>query len=122
MVVTDDIPGLEVTVTVNDEALKEYHETGLDEGERMTTRYIEAVSGQQFAIKMRVDDSFLFKGNCISFHVYVDGQRAHAPFIKKITRTHGRISEGQNTNHGTKVKRYRFASLETGKEYLRTSA
>ena len=114
MAVIDVLPGVEVSITVKGDALTEYHDDHLEDDEQTTTRYIEAVSGTIFVVQISLKKDFVFAGNCVECTIYVDGTWADGPFISK-GESHTRISKGIDVDGGTKVKKYRFATLETGK-------
>ncbi|KAK5171285.1 uncharacterized protein LTR77_004429 [Saxophila tyrrhenica] len=73
MVRSNDIPGLVVEVTVGGEALREYQKDDLEDVARTTTRYIEAVTGQEFVVSIKLLEDFKFMGNCLAAKVYADG-------------------------------------------------
>ena len=107
MAVSDDLPGVEVEIVVKGKALKEYKEEHIEEDERTTTRYIEATSGQEFAIRMKLRSSFKFKGDCIAFYIGADGQSVDGIIISEEDRKHKRVSEGREEDGGF-VRKYRL--------------
>ena len=113
MAIIKDLPGVKIEIAANGVALKEHQDTEIAEEERTVTRYIEAVSGQIFAVSIQLLPQFQFKGNCVFFQIYADGTWADGPVINKGEHGLVRLSEGKDTADG-KVRRYQFANLERG--------
>ena len=69
--------GIEVTVQVAGVDLKEYEDEDESsyEDPKTVSKYIEAVSGAKFAVKVRVPKTYKMKGNAVSFHISADGVR-----------------------------------------------
>ncbi|KAG9591014.1 hypothetical protein KCU77_g6519, partial [Aureobasidium melanogenum] len=76
MAILDALPGVEVTVVVNDEDLHEYQESDTANREDTVTKYIEAVDGANFAVKIKVTKDFVFKGDLLCAPVRIDGTLA----------------------------------------------
>lgn len=115
MAVTDLLPGVVIAVTVGGNDLQEHRDDDLEEETRTTTRYIEATSGQNFAVRIKVKQGFRFAGDALSFHVHVDGHWMHAPLISAASCTflpNSRSSEGRLEANG-ELRRYQFSTLET---------
>ncbi|MCJ1386483.1 hypothetical protein MMC17_009609 [Xylographa soralifera] len=66
--------GLEVGVSVNDVELQEYEEDGGETSPNSVTKYIEAVSNAEFAVKARVSSDYDFNSAFLSFSIFVDGR------------------------------------------------
>ncbi|KAK5130485.1 hypothetical protein LTR08_002007 [Meristemomyces frigidus] len=115
MAVTEELPDVDVSVFVDGVALKEYHDTDVEEEARTVTRYIEATSGKSFEVHIKVNKSCKFLGNCIAFGIYVDGEGAVCPLIqKKICCKSGETNVSMGINISpTQLTRYIFTSLET---------
>jgi hypothetical protein len=78
MAVLESLPGIEVIVCTEDEALKEYN-TGHNEeaggiDQHKVTKYIEAETGKVFTIKLIAREPFKMTCPALSFEVYVDGK------------------------------------------------
>ena len=111
MVVSEDVPGFQVSVTVDGVALAEYQDQHHQENKRTTTRYVEAKTGQEFAVAMRCLPDFEYKGDCLSASVYADGTFLTSAVMrwKEETREVHGVESGAPT-----VKRARFADVEIG--------
>jgi hypothetical protein len=96
MAVFDFIPGLKVSIQVDDEDLDEYEdEAGEDEeaelseveeyqASRTVQRYIEATSGEEFVVYMALDKPFESDSPGIGFVVFVNGvQVNHTDFERE---------------------------------------
>lgn len=70
---SEHLPGLEVVVTVNGNDLKECPCNDKSETARTTTTHVEAVTGQTFAVGLKVDRDCQFVGDALSFDVEIDG-------------------------------------------------
>lgn len=120
MAISDDVHGIEITITVDEQGLKEYVDRDLDEDERTTTRYIEAKSGATFGVRAKVSKNFAFLGTAITVQVYVDGERMDTLLIMRSKcRAGGKLrhSRGHIPCPG-QLCQYRFAVLETGEPTL----
>lgn len=116
MAISDDLPGVEVAITVNGQDLREYIDPDLDEDDRTTTRYIEAASGQAFAIQTKVPKGFKFVANSLVFRMHIDGRWVSGPLVSKETCRFAAghtIIEGKRVSD-TQLQKFQFGSLETG--------
>ena len=113
MAISDILPGVKIEIIVNGAALKEYEDDTVNDEERTVTRYVEAASGQVFEVLIEVSPAFKFEGERVRFQIHADGVCVDSPLIAKSAFNVTRLSEGREVAGG-KVKRYRFASLETG--------
>lgn len=116
MAILDSLPGVEITVVVDGEDLHEYQDTDMEDEENTVTKYVEAVTGANFAIKIMVPKKFGFEGTCLSFHVLVDGAEAEHPLIqpRHVRRAPKvRSVEGARVSN-THIRKFRFTELETG--------
>ncbi|KAK5688944.1 hypothetical protein LTS10_000924 [Elasticomyces elasticus] len=118
MVAIDHLPGLDVIVVVNGQALTEYEYD--DGGEidltRTVQRYIEVKSGDIFEIHIVAQAGFRSGGDAVAFRINVDGAGViDAPLLengKCRTKTYTCISRGCPQGALTVLK-YKFADLET---------
>ena len=113
MAILKDLPGVTVTVVSDDAPLKEYEDREIEEEEGTVTRYIEAVSGKNFAIKIEVAKGTLFKGNSMAFECWVDGEEVDIPLVSKSREDRVRFSEGKMASKYS-VQKYCFSAIETG--------
>lgn len=104
-------------MTVAGVDLKEHCDDEIAEEARTTTRYVEATSGQTFAIRMKVPRGFDFLGDGLSFEIQIDGTGLDHPLIFKgkcASKSFERYSEGVRPTKGT-IRKYQFGALETGR-------
>lgn len=113
---------IEVKVLVNGMAAQEHDDDDDDEGSngRYTiTKYIEAVSGVQFAVQFELKPSFFFRAELFVFQIYIDGKRLDSAIVAKsrfeeqprgctgnfhgITRSHGQTWS---------VEKFRFSEIK----------
>ena len=113
MAIIDELPGVMIEVTVHGEALNELREEGFVDDKRTVTRYLEAVSGQTFAISINLLPAFKFKGDAIAFRISADGKMVDTPIMLKQNIQRYAISQGLRTSDNS-VRKYCFADLETG--------
>lgn len=78
MAIIDEVRGLNVQVIVHGQPLTEYDddEESRDDAEgprKSTTKYIEAVSDQEFTVRYTFDGTFAYKGNDLVVELQVDG-------------------------------------------------
>ncbi|KAL2032885.1 hypothetical protein VTO58DRAFT_106057 [Aureobasidium pullulans] len=115
MAILDSLPGVEITVVVDGEDLHEYQDADMEDEENTVTKYVEAVTGANFTIKIMVPKKFGFEGTCLSFHVLVDGAEAEHPLIqpRHVRRAPKvRSVEGARVSN-THIRKFRFTELET---------
>lgn len=109
MAVIEAIPGVAITVQVAGRPLKEWPDDNEDPRHHAVVRYVEAVSGQEFDIKVQVQDEAVFQENSLTFHVHIDGQRTQSftswPGGRKVTIFRG-------IRDATSMRRYRFSNLQ----------
>lgn len=116
MAVIDVLPAVQVEMTVDDVALKEYKDPDLEEkDERTTTQYVEAASGQVFEVRCMVAANFKYEGNCFHIIIYADGTRIDGWFMEKGYGAQTVVSKGYNPGDGA-IRKYRFADLDIGVE------
>lgn len=111
MAILDDLPGVEVDIIVNGEALKQYEDTELQEDKRTVTRYIEAVAGQVFAVRTTLSPDFKFRGDSLSVQVFADGKKVDCVCMTEDNKEYS--SEGMDVSPGL-ICKFRFSNLETG--------
>ncbi|RMX92283.1 hypothetical protein D0867_14643 [Hortaea werneckii] len=78
MAIHPNVPGLTVSIDVAGQDLPEYNgDDAQDPSSNTVTKYIEAVSGAEFAISYRLHTNvFAFAGHAMSISVYCDGDPA----------------------------------------------
>ncbi|KAI7237766.1 hypothetical protein KC330_g3005 [Hortaea werneckii] len=78
MAIHPNVPGLTVSIDVAGQDLPEYNGDDAQDPSSVTvTKYIEAVSGAEFAISYRLDTNvFAFASHAMSISVYCDGDPA----------------------------------------------
>jgi len=71
MVRVQKLGGLRCTVQCNDQALEEYHDEDVQDTHKVATRYVQAITGAEFKIKIEASNtfqwqnvSFLAQGMC----------------------------------------------------------
>lgn len=119
MAVLDSLPGVEVTVVVDGEDLHEYQDADMEDNEDTVTKYIEAVDGANFAIKIKATNNTVFKGHFLNFRTSLDGSSVCNPLIRRVgrrARTHVRIVEGAQVR-AQRMRKLKFDALETGESF-----
>lgn len=112
MAIDPDIPGLEVEILVDKQAVKEFEEPVVeDNGDgafeelsvssaddvilttpkaKKVTKYIEATPGANFAIRLRIKPGFEYIANDLMFYINVDGTVSRARILFKEDHAMGR--------------------------------
>ncbi|THX60033.1 hypothetical protein D6D06_01596 [Aureobasidium pullulans] len=118
MAILHSLPGVEITVVVDGEDLHEYQDTDMEDEENTVTKYVEAVTGANFAIKACVSQQFKYEGDCLNIRVAVDGLFVSSPLIEpgdtsKISTSlvDGVIVGDEN------IRKLRFSELEIVNEH-----
>ncbi|KAK0937568.1 hypothetical protein LTR29_010901 [Friedmanniomyces endolithicus] len=119
MVAVDLLPGIDISITVAGQALLEHEDHDEEQQDRTTTRYVEAVSGQIFEVRITAQKGFRSGGDMLSFRIHVDGSKAiNIPALRNSAcsfNSYVHISQGCRQNR-SEVRRYCFATLETASD------
>ena len=94
MAISDDLPGVKVEVVVRGTKLEE-HDYDDTEEQRTITKYVEATSGQIFAVLINLLPSFEFQGGCIEFEVEADGMKMGNHIITQHSGHRSKRIEGR---------------------------
>lgn len=89
MAVHDSLPGIEVTVRVDGEPLKEYHiengkakhsdrKVAAHEEAWTIANYIESSTSQTFTVDYAIEPPYKFSSPGLTFFLFVDGQKVHS--------------------------------------------
>lgn len=118
MAVMTDLPGVEVTIQVDEVALKEYEDEDEDNPEKTHIRYVEAVSGKEFKIIVKLEKGFRLQGDSFSCNIYADGRWASTKVLEPL-QSDGVSTKARQTvilgfNDFRQITKFRFADLETG--------
>lgn len=115
MSVIDALTGVEVSITTNDIALKEYKDDELDDPGTKTV-YIESASNQEFAVRLTVKKGTVCQGNSLAFQVSMDGILVKTPIALRGDFLHVdyviRLQAFENA--GKDLIPFRFSEIETG--------
>src|ERR1700759_106583 len=92
MAVLDSLEGIEVTVCVDGQALRDYNDDEIEaksgpfsahQASKTVSKYIEATTGKEFSIKIVVRDLAKIDCPALNFQVNVDGMRVSCPLLLK---------------------------------------
>lgn len=115
MAVIDVLPGVNVCIEIDEQALKEYEDTDEEDPSETVTRYVEAQSKKVFKIKCAVErDAKCFQGTDLAFYVTADGTYAAGALIPKSEcqgAPYVRYIEGLRRSEHT-VQPFVFSELE----------
>ncbi|TIA03376.1 hypothetical protein D6C82_01908 [Aureobasidium pullulans] len=121
MAILDSLPGVEITVVVDGEDLHEYQDTHKKDGEDTVTSYIEATSGANFAIRIKISKDIIYKGDRLDFGVTIDGEYVHGSSMTKECLEKIILIEGMPVSQGH-LKKMKFSELKTvAEEYSASS-
>lgn len=76
MAIANTLPGVEVTVNVDGQPLREYVDRTEDPVDGIAVSYIEAMSGKNFTVTVAVSDDAVLDGDSVSVDIPTDGWRA----------------------------------------------
>ncbi len=117
------IQGIEVSVLVNGIAAQEYESRDEEEegqGTHTVTRYIEAVSGAEFAVQYEIRPDFSFNSELLRVDVLIDGKyvdgfinekvefQRHARRLKETSIGAREVSGGKWT-----LQKFKFSVINT---------
>jgi hypothetical protein len=92
MAVLDDLEGIEVTICVDGQALHEYNDdeieaqagaVGAHQASKTVSKYIEAATGKEFAVKVTVKSPYKMDCPTLSFRCRVDGMKVGSRGLQK---------------------------------------
>lgn len=81
MVVLDSCPGIEVSIVLNNKALKEYRDLNADDPQNSTTSYIEIEAAAAFEVDPEVTDTYTSRHD-IRVEVRLDGKKIEDTLIR----------------------------------------
>src|ERR1700712_1287703 len=96
MAVLDDLPGFDVSILVDNTALKEYDDdeevTSAESGaigehqvSKTISKYIEAMSDKDFQIHLKLLEGHQMNCPTYTTIIRIDGQLVHRPIISKVS-------------------------------------
>lgn len=113
------LPGLEVTLSVDRVDLEEHDDPDAEGEEAHNVRYVEAVSGANFAVELkRTDGRFMYRNYDLHFAVYLDGKFAEGRVFYADARYGGHpprtVSGRYEMQNGQNMcRKFAFAALST---------
>ena len=131
MAVLDALEGIEVTICVDGQALHEYNDddieakaeaVGAHQASKTVSKYIEAATGKEFAIKLTVKSPYKMDCPTLSFSCRVDGMKVEKRILRKtnyksasgfdsvvngLRHVLGGVSERSS------IKHFQFAEIKT---------
>ena len=120
MAIIDEIPGLEVRVVVDEQALREYEDASAKVPSQIAERYVEAQDNAKFSIHYSFQPPFP-ADRPVSMIVTIDGQNLDEPVTHTfdLFKATGHTSTGAIARVGEnwQVQKYCFSAIEVS-EYL----
>jgi len=91
MAIFDGLPGIEVAICVDGEALTEYMDADFETelGSTTVSSYIQSETGKEFSIKLIVKDPFELFYPTLGFQIFVDGVKVREPLLRRGMYEHG---------------------------------
>lgn len=126
MAILDDVPGIKVTVQVNDQDAVEYDDPAASELDSIcptSSKYIECLDDAQFTIRSHVTSEYKwgYKDHCLNFRARADGASLMGVVCKEedmIYGTHTLFTKGAlEVDSQTKkmlFRRCQFSAISTG--------
>ena len=138
MAILDLVPGLEVTVCVDDHPLEEYNddeEVEAQPGEafqhqasRTVSKYVESITDKEFEIRCNVTSAFNMDCPTLFFTVFVDGAKLVSRLIRYKTLAASQLSYAEtikgidlNINGRLAVKPFKFSEIKTSSVFTQLS-
>ncbi|KAF2127284.1 hypothetical protein P153DRAFT_358892 [Dothidotthia symphoricarpi CBS 119687] len=107
-------PGLTVQVTVNDQPLPEYDDEDATTDPKVVTKYLEAQSGTEFAIKYTFAEPFPSSKD-VGVFIYVNDKLCNASLIRRVKlfdpSGHTKTGVRTQTDNGWVLHHFRFDDL-----------
>ena len=117
MAVLPFCPGLAVEIFVNGAPLPEYDDNSDTSASPTTvTKYVEATSGANFAIKVSFTEGYPFPKGDVEARISLDGRVIHKGMNCEDRFYHTRLYQGRSIQIGghPKIQKFCFAELEIG--------
>lgn len=116
MAISDLLPGVEVTIKVEGQSLREYIDRFEKTVQGVEMCYIEALSGKNFTVSVSVASDAKLEGDSISVDILTDGWKADGGVVFKPgagRRANVWTSTGYRVDDN-ETRKFRFAAVETG--------
>jgi hypothetical protein len=130
MAIHHDLPGIEVSVCMNGENIKEY-QTKSDKADHCDTRvvlhqtawaitnFIEAIEDNEFSVKISIQQPFQLDCSALSFELTVDGEWIDTEIMDYIDYKDGKYETEMagllvETRAGHILKPLKFAKIKIG--------
>lgn len=115
------VPGLEVALSMSGVDMHEYDDEA-DSEQAEYTRYVEAVSGANFAVELRTDKRFKWQHVDLRVRIYLDGSCCTdlAFYPRAGSGGHGpvTVTGRKESQHGRGVlRKFTFADLRTSETH-----
>jgi hypothetical protein len=120
MVVPAFCPGVHIEILVNGQPLPEYDDIdAVPSAPNTVTKYIEAQSDTEFAIRLKVTEDFLYPAGDVCMEITIDGEPSNGAVIRAATifEPTGRTVHGRSVLIGgitDAIQKFRFNELQTG--------
>jgi hypothetical protein len=138
MAILNSVPGLEICVCIDGEALVEYDDDEEQEvgaghvaeyqAAKTVSKYIESISDKDFGIKATIGPKYVFDSSAVSFAIEIDGKLMITPILEKskyptlvfqsrvtgniVSHTRGvRVPTAVNSEKAL-LKKFRFSKIE----------
>jgi hypothetical protein len=144
MAVLDAVPGLDVSICIDDQQLEEYSEDEEEEVEetpiaeyqaaKTVRKYVESVSDKEFEVRIVLGTSFVLNYDCVLAPNTIDSKRVPEPVIVKSHHSHlmrgsrilsdvvrkvdGVTRPASGANEQVLLQKFRFAKIDTSQFLL----
>ncbi|KAF2840592.1 hypothetical protein M501DRAFT_1009862 [Patellaria atrata CBS 101060] len=121
MAVIKGIPGLEISVVVDNDVVEEYDDEEAVRARKSVTKYIEAKSGAYFAVKVNMTNKLqISKKYAVIVNIRMDGQSVKSTFFKaaeyKNANGNSTLLNGVTVHEGSQCvfKKFCFSDVAIG--------
>ena|ERR1700761_4840135 len=122
MAILSTLPGLKVTIVVNDNALQEYEDADFDErneAPREVSKYVASCPGAQFSVLLECTDEILSQiGSSLSVWLLLDGDIVRCKFWNRSDFLDGlTVANGPTKEKGQWYRtKFKFCDLPISEE------
>ncbi|KAE9368744.1 hypothetical protein N431DRAFT_494139 [Stipitochalara longipes BDJ] len=131
MAVLEGLEGIEVTVCVDNQALREYDDDEVEkqsgaigeyQASKTVSKYIEAVTGKEFTISLAVRAPYKMDCPTLVFQINLDGSKVARPMLRKSQYQYRlgweRVTSGvkhqlDGASKRCSIRHFRFAEIQT---------
>lgn len=123
MAILDCLPGVEVTISVDNHNLEALdHGNDIEEEANTITKYIKIDPDVNFGVRLKVAKWTAYKGDCLKFRICLDGEDVRRPLVPRHQTTRADFVETiLGAQSKGELRKFRFSAVQISKSYLKVA-